>query len=134
MQIELVFGNFEFVKNEPKYWDFIRRLRNDPEGQSGFIEQVNITEEQQAKYMDKYSDNYFICLCDGEPAGFIGVIDNDIRVSTHPDYQLMGVGVFMVQQIKKIYPKCFAKVKIDNIASFNMFEKAGYELKYFILE
>ena len=134
MQIELAFGEFQFVKNEAKYWEIIRQLRNDPRCQSGFIEQVSITKDQQIEYMSRYSDCYYLCLVDGNPAGFIGVIDDDIRVCTHPDYWKKGVALFMVKEIKRVYPKCFAKVKINNIASLSMFEKAGYQLKYFVLE
>ena len=42
-----------------KYWDFVRVLRNT---NTGFVEQVSITSEQQNKYMSKHSDNYKICL------------------------------------------------------------------------
>ena len=59
-----------------KYWDFVRVLRNT---NIGFVEQVNITSEQQNKYMAKHSDNYKICLVNNVPAGFIGIVDNDIR-------------------------------------------------------
>ncbi len=45
------------------------------------------------------------------PIGYIGVIDNDIRVATHPDHQGKGVGSFMVNEIMKIHPNAFAKVK-----------------------
>ena len=38
---------YKLVQNEPKYWEFIRIVRNDPEMQKGFVEIVNITTEQQ---------------------------------------------------------------------------------------
>jgi ribosomal protein S18 acetylase RimI-like enzyme len=125
---------FDLVRNDPKYWDFIRTLRNNPNVQSGFIEVGNITKIQQDAYMAKHSDEYFICLYDDNPVGFVGVVEDDIRVCTHPDHQRMGVGLFMIEEIRRLYPQAFAKVKIDNISSLRMFEKAGYELKYYILE
>ena len=67
--------------------------------------------------MSQYNDYFYICLYKGKPAGYIGVIDDDIRVATHPDYQGKGVGSFMVKEIKKIQPLSVAKVKIDNKAS-----------------
>ena len=84
--------------------------------------------------MEKYNNNYYICLCDGKPCGFIGEIDGDIRVCTDPNHQGKGVGSFMISEITKLRPNIYAKVKIDNISSVKAFEKAGYEKKYFLLE
>ena len=49
------------VKNEKKYYEFIRILRNHKDNVAGFLEQVQITSEQQSKYMEKYRNNYYIC-------------------------------------------------------------------------
>lgn len=122
------------VSNKKKYYEFIRTLRNDKRVSGGFIEQVNITKQQQQKYMEKFEKNYFICLAGKEPAGYIGIIDNDIRVSTHPDFQGKGVGLFMVKFIKKKFKNPQAKIKTDNIASIKLFEKAGFKLKYYLYE
>ena len=83
---------------------------------------------------DRYKDNYYICLCDGSPCGFIGEIDGDIRVCTVPEFQGKGVGSFMIREITKIRPNVFAKIKIDNKSSLRAFEKAGYVKKYYLLE
>jgi len=124
----------ELVPNEKKYWDFIRTLRNNERVQVGFIEKVNIIPEQQADYMNIYKDNYYVCLLNGKPVGYIGVIDGDIRVATHPNFQGQGIGVFMIRQLHNIHPKAYAKIKIDNIPSLKAFEKAGFKIKYYILE
>lgn len=84
--------------------------------------------------MSQYNDYFYICLYKGKPAGYIGVIDDDIRVATHPDYQGRGVGSFMVKEIKKIQPLSVAKVKIDNKASLALFKKCGFKIKYYLLE
>ena len=84
--------------------------------------------------MKKYSDWFYICLYDGYPAGYIGVIENDIRVATHPDFQGKGVGKFMINQIMEIYPDAFAKVKLNNNPSLRLFETCGFKKKYYILE
>jgi GNAT superfamily N-acetyltransferase len=123
----------ELVNCTPEYWEFIRKLRTDPRVVSGFIENVDITPEMQQKYMEKYSNNYRIALIEKVPCGFIGVIDNDIRVCTHPDYQGKGVGKFMVEKCLELWPKSFAKVKIDNFASLKLFESCGFTKKFFIL-
>jgi len=123
-----------FVKNEEKYWEFIRNLRNMNGIRQGFIRQEEITSDQQKDYMAEKGKYFYICLADEKPAGYVGVIDEDIRVATHPDFQGMGVGSFMIQEIHKRYPTAQAKVKVDNIASFSLFVKNGYKVKYYILE
>jgi len=125
---------YKLIKNSKKYWDFIRRLRNHKSNQSGFVEQVNITHLEQEKYMAKHNNDYYICLGDNQPVGFIGVIENDIRVCTDPMHQKRGVGKFMVDEIMKIHPNACAKIIINNTASVALFEKCGFKKKFFILE
>ena len=124
----------ELVKNTYLYWEFIRNLRNLEGVREGFIQQEVITQKQQQDYMSQYNDYFYICLYKGEPAGYIGVIDDDIRVATHPDYQGKGVGSFMVREIKKLCPTSMAKVKIENKASLGLFQKCGFKIKYYLLE
>ena len=119
--------NFRLVQNEPKYWEFIRIVRNNPEMQKGFVEIVNITTEQQIEYMKKYSDGYYICLNnENEPIGFIGEVNDDIRVAIIVKFQRMGVGKFMVNEFMKLKPNSYAKMKFDNIASKRLFESCGF--------
>jgi len=110
-----------------EYWMFVRKLRNNPAVQKGFIEQTNITELQQIEYMEKHSHEYRIGLVDGTPAGYVGVVDNDIRVCTSPQYQGIGLGVFMLTECKNVWPEAVAKVKHGNTASQKLFTKSGYE-------
>jgi len=124
----------ELIKNGPKFWEFIRNLRNLEGVKQGFIQQKEISTIEQAEYMLKYNNEYWVCLVDNKPAGYVGVIDNDIRVATHPDYQGQGVGSFMINQIMKIHPASHAKVKIENEASLRLFEKCGFRKKFYLLE
>ena len=82
----------------------------------------------------KNSSFFYICLDKSIPIGYIGIIENDIRVATHPDHQGKGVASFMVNEIMKINKKAVAKVKIDNMASLKLFERCGFEKKYYLLE
>jgi ribosomal protein S18 acetylase RimI-like enzyme len=122
----------ELVKCSREYWEFVRTLRMDERVVDGFIQKTYITEEAQIKYMSKYNDNYYICLCDGVPAGFVGSIEDDIRVCTHPDYQNRGIGKFMIDGIMKIFPNAFGKVKINNELSKKLFESCGFKPAYII--
>ena len=125
---------YTLIKNTSDYWDFILELRNDPRVKRGFIQQEEISRQDHSMYMQAFGDNFYICLDKGHPIGYIGVINSDIRVATHPDYQGKGVAKFMVNGIVKTHPNAFAKVKIENQASLKLFESCGFEKKYFILE
>ena len=100
----------------------------------GFIEQNIISKENHEAYMKKNSGFFWICVDKGEPIGYIGIIDLDIRIATHPNYQGKGVASFMLNEVMKISPKAVAKVKIDNHASLRLFEKCGFVKKYYLLE
>ena len=69
-----------------------------------------------------------------EPVGYVGIIDDDIRVATHPSYQGKGVGTYMINEIMNLNPTAIAKVKVDNEASLKLFETCGFKKKYYILE
>jgi hypothetical protein len=116
----------KLVKNEEKYFEFIRNLRNDKENQKGFLEQVSITKEQQKNYMVIYGDYYYVCLSGDTPVGYIGVVDNDIRVCTDTKFKKIGSGTFMLNEIMKIYPNATAKILKNNLASLNLFKKCNF--------
>ena len=118
----------ELVKCEEQYWEFVRELRMDERVIDGFLQTHPITKEQQAKYMSGNSQHYRIALVDGKPAGYMGVIEDDIRVCTHPDFQGMGVGKFMITECMNIWPTAYAKVKHGNEASSKLFLSCGFEM------
>ena len=122
------------TKNEKKYWDFIRALRSNKSVENGFINKVQISKKEQEIYMNKYNDNYYVCLNKQIPCGYIGEINGDIRLCTSPEFQGLGVGTFMIKELTKIKKNIFAKIKVENISSIKAFEKAGYEKKYFLFE
>ena len=124
----------ELVENNQEYWEFIRNLRNHPSVKVGFVSQNHVTKEQQLQYMSEYNDCFYVCLINKEPAGYVGVIDKDIRVATHPDFQGKGVGKYMISQLMEIHPNAYAKVKLKNEASLKLFEKCGFKKKFYILE
>ena len=126
--------DYQLVQNEEKYWNFIRDLRNDSRVKKGFVEQRHIEKPEHFFFMHEHVKSFYICL-DGEvPVGYIGVINNYIRVATHPDYQGRGVAKFMLNKIISKYPDAIAKVKVSNDASLRLFESCGFKKKFYILE
>jgi len=122
----LLANNLKLLPNDRKYWEYIRQLRTCRENLDGFVEQNYITEADQINYMSKYNDNYYICFNENKPVGFIGVVENDIRLATDPNYKGKGIGSFMVKEIVKIYPQAVAKVKLDNISSTRLFKSLNF--------
>ena len=127
-------GNLKLVTNAPRYWEFIRALRNMDGVRQGFVHQQHIGLVEQARYMLQNNNNFWICLDKNIPVGYVGVIKDDIRVATHPSHQGKGVGAFMIDEIMKIKPTAHAKVKLDNEPSIKLFEKCGFKKKYYLLE
>jgi len=120
--------NLELVDCEPKYWEFVRQLRTNPQNQKGFFTQAEITPEQQIEYMFFNSSSYKICLADKEPAGYIGLLKgHEITYCVSPEFKNKGIGTFMVKEYASKWDQVDAYVKIDNIASQKVFEKLGFE-------
>lgn len=117
----------ELVNCTSQYWEFVRTLRNDERVLDGFVKSVYITEEMQTNYMENYSQYYRIAKVNGKPAGYVGVIEDDIRVCTHPKYQGKGVGKFMINECIKEWPTSFAKVKLGNTTSDKLFISVGFK-------
>ena len=122
----MVKNNYILVENNTKYWEFIRELRNDPEIQKGFVDIVNITKEQQNQYMKNFGDCYYVCLHEDKLIGYIGEIEDDIRIAVISEYQRKGVGNFMVNEFMKLRPNSYAKMKHENVASKKLFESCGF--------
>jgi ribosomal protein S18 acetylase RimI-like enzyme len=127
-------AELRLVQNNPQYWEFIRELRNMDNVRQGFIQQEEIDEISHATYMLQYNNNFWICLDNQKPVGYVGVIDNDIRVATHPDAQGKGAGSFMINEVMKLNPFAYAKVKLENEASIKLFERCGFKKKYYLME
>ena len=117
----------KLVNNEEKYYDYVRILRTHKDNINGFLEHVEITPEQQKIYMDKYKNNYYICLDENNnPVGWIGEVDDDIRVCVDPEYKGNGIGKFILNELRKIKPNAHAKVLLDNETSHKLFISCGY--------
>ena len=84
--------------------------------------------------MNKFQGDYRVCLIGNIPVGYIGVIEDDIRICTHPDYQKRGIGRFMLEEANKIWPNAHAKIKESNLASKKLFESAGFEVQFVIMK
>ena len=119
----------KLVKCTEQYWEFVRSLRNDTRVSDGFIDPTEITNEMQINYMKLYSDSYRIALYNNIPAGYVGVVDGDIRVCTHPDFQRLGIAKFMINECTKLWPDSVARIKLNNIHSLRLFQSCGFVIR-----
>ena len=117
----------QVVDNSPEHYEFIRLLRNDPRVAEGFLESASITAQQQSRYMNRFAHCYMVALVNGRPAGYGGVVDGDLRVCVHPDYQGQGIGGVIVARLLDRFPGAQVRIKWGNEASFRLFAKFGYE-------
>ena len=91
-----------------EHWDAVLKIRND--NSEGFGDPSIIPTATHYRYMFENFTNYLICIDKDEIIGFIGHVDNDIRLATKKTHQ------------------------IDNEASRRLFESCGFCKKYYILE
>lgn len=110
----------------PGHFEFVRKLRSHPQVQSGFLERTSITQDQQEAYMQQHAGKYIVATLNGLPAGYAGVIDGDIRVCTHPDFQGKGVGRALILEIVSRFPGSTARIKPHNEPSRRLFEACGF--------
>lgn len=121
--------SFVLVPNEPKFYEFIRELRTHPQLRSGFLENVEITSEQQLAYMVKHGHHYHIALENQLPVGYVGIVEGDIRLAVHPDHHRKGVAAFMVRSMLKQVPTFTVRVKASNTPSLSLFRSLGFVVK-----
>tara|TARA_R110001599_G_C12219900_1_gene657243 strand:- start:359 stop:745 length:387 start_codon:yes stop_codon:yes gene_type:complete len=124
----------ELVNCTKEYWEFVRVLRNDKRVLDGFINSTHITKTMQLNYMKNHHQFYHVALINNQPCGYVGVIEDDIRICTHPDFQGKGVGKFMLKEIMKIFPNAYGKVKINNETSRKLFSSVGFKEKFIIFK
>jgi RimJ/RimL family protein N-acetyltransferase len=121
----------KLVDCDPKYWNFVKEIRTNPENQTGFFSLANISDSEQKEFMSKNHQNYNICISvEGDLLGYVGIINhNEITYCVHPDHKNKGVGTFMVENFVKKYNEVSALVKPENVASQKVFEKLNWDKK-----
>lgn len=108
---------------KPEWYEFIRNLRN--EEKQAFLQQTEIDETTHLKFMDRHKDNFFVATVDGKPAGYVGVVDDDIRLAVSSEFRRKGIGIFLLKEIIKKYPEARARVKVKNEPIFKLCLKCG---------
>lgn len=120
--------NLKLVSCDKQYWEFVRRLRTDPENQIGFFTYANITSEQQFNFMEKNASRYRVCLLKNKPVGYVGLVgEKEVTYCVDSKHAGKGIGTYMIDTFGKEFNNLEALVKPENIASQKVFEKLGYK-------
>ncbi len=122
----------ELVPISEDFFEFVRRLRTDPRNADSFINNTEIILQNQIDYMEQHLKEYFICLNQQTPVGFIGVVQGDIRLAVNHDFRNRGVATFMVNEILKLFPEATAKIRTTNVALIALFESVGFKRQFYI--
>lgn len=131
--------NSTIRKAEQNDWDAILLIRNHPSNCLWFGNPEFITPKVHHAFMSEKGQNYWVCeLEDKIIAGWIGVVEGDIRVCVHPRFKQHGLATKMMQFLYDNEPTlmktAFAKVKSNNVGSLKLFEKFGFVQTYVYME
>jgi len=121
----------KLVECEEKFWNDILLIRN--EDKESFDKQHEITFNEHENFMETNYKNYRIATIDNKFSGFIGIVNDDIRVGVKRQYRKMGIGKFMINEFCNIFEINHAKIKINNIVSQKLFESCGFKKTFYIL-
>ena len=121
----------ELVSCKKEYWEFVRLLRTDKRVIENFIIQKNISPDDQKVYMKVNSKYFRICIYNGKPVGYIGLIGeakNEVTICVSPEYKKMGFGSFMLKEFISLQKKnIWSKVKLNNLPSSKLFINNGFK-------
>jgi hypothetical protein len=122
----------------PQYWEAIRHIRNHHRFYFGQTEVIDAKTHRE--FMEKHWRTYRVAVChvgrnhkddkggEGEQPcvmGFIGQVQKDLRIATHPQYLKQGVADFMIRSFRREYPERSWKVRRMNHPTLAMARKLG---------
>lgn len=125
------------VKNNPSYWEFIRHLKNTDVARANSVSSHIITPDEHKNYMKIYGEQYFICLKEGVPVGYVGANARGyISIAVAEIARGQGLGKFMLKTYCSHEENANRRaiVSTSNDASLALFESCGFKKRYYIFE
>jgi ribosomal protein S18 acetylase RimI-like enzyme len=125
------------VKNNPSYWEFIRCLKNTDAARANSVSSHVITPDEHKNYMNRYGEQYFICLKEDTPVGYVGANARGyISIAVAEFARGQGLGKFMLKTYCSYEDNATRRaiVSTSNDASLALFESCGFKKRYYIFE
>ena len=127
----------KLVKNNPSYWEFIRRLKNTDVSRANSVSSHIITPDEHKNYMKTYGEQYFICLKEDILVGYVGANARGyISIAVAETARGQGLGKFMLKTYCSYEENANRRaiVSTSNDASLALFESCGFKKRYYIFE
>jgi len=121
----------KLVNCDRMFWIDILEIRNKEK--KCFINQKEVQIKDHFNYMLHNSKFYEVCVADNIFAGFVGLVNGDIRIGVSNKFKRKGIGKFMLQNFKKFEQIKQVKIKVDNEASIKLFESLGFKKNLYIM-
>jgi len=112
-------------------------LKNTDVARANSVSSHVITPGEHKDYMKAYGGQYFICLKDDTPVGYVGANARGyISIAVAESARGQGLGKFMLKTYCSYEEKAHRRaiVSTSNEASLALFETCGFKKKYYIFE
>lgn len=119
-----------------KDWDFILDLRNEFH-QNFYKQKKSLTKEEHYSYLEKQETNqnfhHWIIKFQGEDAGYVRVLDEDVGIMIKKNYHSKGIATHALKLVeseaKRLgIKKLIALIRIENNSSKTIFTKNDFKL------
>jgi hypothetical protein len=114
----------------PEVWEDIRQIRNAHRFR--FQQTDVIDAATHRSFMQKHWSTYRVAVAvdhngDSERViGFIGQVQGDVRIGSHPEYLRIGVGKYMLRCLLRDNPDVTLKARRENHACLALTRSFGY--------
>lgn len=118
-------------------WDYILKLRSEPNFKRYFYDQHKITKREHYSYLRQQKNNKFfsnwIILFNNARVGYVRVLNNDVSIMIDSRFHGKGIGTkalkLLEKEAKKLkIKKLVGRVMLRNRKSATIFKKNNYKL------
>ena len=126
-----------------KDWDYILKLRNEPNFSKFFYNQKKISKKEHYNYLEKQKKNSgfvnWIISYGKKDVGYVRILDEDVSIMIDQKFHSKGIGVnalkILEENAKNLsIKKLIGKMMIDNKSSQKIFLKNNFKLKMYWYE
>lgn len=118
----------KFYKCKKIHWAFIINLINN--NKELLFRKRKLGTNEFYKHLKSCNRYYKIIVYKNKLAGFYSIINKEITIILHKDYHGLGIGTKVLKHVDSLNIEYLeARIKAENVASINLFKKAGYKIE-----